>query len=197
MSAALSSVGDLQAALSRLERTGALAKPEMVAALQRATVGDVNLLRAERLGEAPLLLASVARAGSGCQLHAAVLALDPAILTLSVEDGSGPLDRLLDAADDALAPALLALQDRLGAAASALSVAAARLELQARFVDAMLDEDGGGAPAPIEQLDGNTAREAALAIGALLSGKPLAIVSTNRRALDTLFDSMVSGGKTA
>ncbi len=194
VSIAIDAIADLQTALSRVEETGVFARQELAAALERATLDGVNILVAPRPGEAPWQLASLERTGSGCELHAAVLAVDPAILTLSAVDGSGPLDRLLAGEDD-IALASRRLRDRLAAAASALSVAAARLALQARFVDAILDEDGAGtAPAAIEPLDAAAAREAALAVGALLSGKPLAIATGNRRALDTLFASMASGG---
>lgn len=193
---ALSAVADLEAALARFEATGTLPrKGEFLATLEQATLEGVNLLKARHPGAAPWQLASLERTGSGCALHAAVLAVDPAALTMSAEDGSGPLDALL--ADDAdIALAGLRLRSRLAAAASALSVAAARLALQARFVDAILDEEAPGPPtrAAPEALDAAAAREAALAVGALLSGKPLTIATGNRRALDTLFASMASGG---
>ena len=43
-------------------------------------------------------------------------------------------------------------------------------------------------------VDVNEIRDLALAVGAMLAKRPLAIATGNRRALETLFADMASGG---
>lgn len=203
VAAALASVGELGAMLTSAGCADTTPANTFNAALERASVDGDNLLRASRGGAGPRLLASLSRSGEGCRLHAAVLALDPAVVALSTDDASGPLDRFLAATGENIEAATRMLLERLAAAASALSVAAARLDLQSRFIDAILDEEGAYgefAPLAVAQagdLDAVAARELAFGAGAMLAERPLAIATGNRRALDTLFASMASGGKPA
>lgn len=191
VAAALASVAELARLVRESREVPASALFE---ALSRATFDGDTLLVAARPDAPPPRLAGLARTGGGQQIHAAVLALDTAVVILSTGDGRGPLDLFLAAGcRDEEAARLLG--DRLAAAASALSVTAARLDLQARFVEAILGEsDQSGPEATSVTLDAGAAREAALTIRAMLAGSPLAIASGNRRTLDTLFAGMTSGG---
>ncbi len=90
-------------------------------------------------------------------------------------------------ADDEPCPRRLG--ERARAVASALSIAKARLGLQASFLDAVL-----GADAPPRAADdpASTIRELALAAGRQLGSRRLSLAAGNRRTLETLFARALS-----
>ena len=87
---------------------------------------------------------------------------------------------------------------RARAAASALSIAKARLDLQASFLGAVLDTDAPArsdrAAAGDQAIRDQTIRDLALAAGRQLGSRRLPLAARNRRTLEALFAQAVTAG---